>query len=87
MLRTLSEREHNSVAKQLSPTLRPVGVLRRSGEMPQIAFANGETGVGSCLRCPTPPCMTFSEDDLAPRGMPEFAYDREDSVCPTMATV
>lgn len=50
-----------------------------------IHLSNGAKTVGSCLRCPFPPCQLYGTDEVANDYFKEFPADTSTKVCPTDA--
>lgn len=50
-----------------------------------IHLSNGAKTVGSCLRCPFPPCQLYGADELLNDYFEEFPADTSTKVCPTDA--
>lgn len=82
----LPEKQRRSPAKILAEGNEPVAIeWGEGGEFANIIYSNGQQGIGSCVRCPSPPCMEFREGELEPIALPSFPFDRESRVCPTSA--
>ncbi len=80
--------ENRSVAAQskklrngLFPTVVNVGPARAG----RVQFSDGSTTEATCLRCPSTPCMSFSDTEVVSASLPEFPADRNPAVCPTGA--
>lgn len=50
-----------------------------------IHLSNGTKTIGSCLRCPVPPCTFYSIDEMVNDYFKEFPADTSAKVCPTDA--
>lgn len=50
-----------------------------------IRLSNGAKTIGSCLRCPFPPCQLYGADEIANDYFREFPADTSIKVCPTDA--
>lgn len=59
----------------------PVAVDFRPGESSLIRFGTGDVEVGACLRCPTTPCMTFSDNEVSSSSLPDFPADKSPQTC------
>lgn len=52
---------------------------------PVIHLSNDTETIGSCLRCPVPPCLFYNADEMANDYFKEFPADTSAKVCPTDA--
>ena len=52
---------------------------------PARLLLNGYWVSSFCLGCANPKCMYFSEEEISCHEFPDFAYDRNNSVCPFSA--
>lgn len=52
---------------------------------PVIHLSNDTKTIGSCLRCPVPPCTFYSADEMVNDYFTEFPADTSTKVCPTDA--
>jgi len=59
----------------------PVAVEFRPGESSLIRFGTGDAEVGACLRCPTTPCMMFSDTEVNSSSLPDFPADKSPQTC------
>lgn len=71
--------------KILAPGFNPISLSFQSGQTAIVKFSNGQEVKASCLRCPTTPCATFSEDEVVSSTFPHFPADRNTDVCPAGA--
>lgn len=85
MSRTLSEKSRDGRAKVLAGPAPQKIEWSTTGGLAEITFEDETTGHGSCIRCPTAPCINYSEDELRPAALSDFPYDALSSVCPTGA--
>lgn len=86
MSRTFSRRSNAALSpRSLRPGFVPVSVEVSPGAVSVVAFSNGCKSAASCLRCPTAPCMTYSDSEIISSSIPDFPADRNPSVCPANA--
>lgn len=68
----------------------PVGLEIQQARLAPLSPAtlftqDGRSGVGTCLRCPTPPCLTYGVEELIVPALPRFPADLDNRVCATAA--
>lgn len=59
----------------------PIEVEHRPGAPTLIRFGNGDAAAGICLRCPTTPCMTFTEEEVSSSSLPSFPAEKSPQTC------
>ncbi len=63
----------------------PLAVARKGLNRPaEIQLADG-SAVGSCIRCPSAPCISYSPEELAQNFFSDFPTHATPNVCPTDA--
>lgn len=65
----------------LAPGYAPIEVEHRPGASSLIRFSNGNAATGACLRCPTTPCMTFTEGEVSSSSLPSFPAEKAPQTC------
>ena len=64
----------------------PISIHRAGLETPSVIhLSNDEKTIGSCLRCPVPPCKLYSAGEIINDYFTEFPADTSTQVCPTDA--
>ena len=65
---------------------RPILISRNGLDMlANIRLANGRSAVGSCMRCPLPPCQKYGPTEIEHNYFPDFPAEIATKVCPTDA--
>lgn len=65
---------------------KPVIIHRNGLEAPTtIKFESGKEAIGSCMRCPLPPCQKYGLNETEHDYFPDFPAEATTKVCPTDA--
>lgn len=83
--RTLEERHRPREQKRLISQALPNHVEWRSRSPALIRFSDGNTCMGSCIRCIEAPCIEYSASELALDEFSDFPADANPQVCPSKA--
>ncbi len=59
----------------------PIALAYSEAQPAIVQFGNGDRAEAACLSCPTSPCVSFSEYEIASTSLPEFPADTSTATC------